>query len=279
MLLFGSLVCGCATLEMPEKETKLPTPLLPPDSVRLEIDFVRVRSEWNSVLPELWQSVDEQHFDPDVRRHLADNGLRCGVIGNQLPMILRELLNTEKPTLEQIASGLDPDESHVFANSREILSSAGRPHKIVAAPRIREQTVLLVKEQNRVRAMDFAQAQGLFSLKTEPLGDGRVRLQLTPTVEYGDRRNRIVPGQGSFLIDAARESKQFDLLRVAAVLSPGETLVLSATTDIKGIGGWYFGNAQGDRIRAVMLVRLAQTQSDNLFSTAGTNRPLATPLD
>ena len=272
-------VGGCATWELPDEKTQLPVPALPADSVRLEIEFVRVPPEWVPGLADVWAAVDEQHFVPETRRLYVDNGLRCGIVGGQLPTRLRALLDAEKPTLEQIADGVDPEESHMFASTRELRCRSGKTYKIVAAPRIREEAVVLISEGSHVRAERYPQAQGLLSLRAFPTGDSRVKLELTPFIEYGEMRQKIVPGQGSFLLDAGRDSEEITLLQIEAVVGPGETLLLGPQEPARGLGGWYFGGTHGASTPSLMLVRVAQTQFDELFNDAPDNRPLATPLD
>jgi hypothetical protein len=53
----------------------------------------------------LWNDVDEQCFSPELRRRLAANGLRAGLVGNQLPAALDRLLaSNELPTPTQSSS-------------------------------------------------------------------------------------------------------------------------------------------------------------------------------
>jgi len=69
-----------------------------------------------------------------------------------------------------------------------------------------------------------------------------------------------------------------DRLRFEAMLSPGQSLLISTTPEIKGLGEHYFSQqASGAVDRRLLLVRFAQTQFDDIFAPAQTSAPLATP--
>jgi hypothetical protein len=270
------LVCGCASWEVPAGSLALPAPPVAAGVVGLEIELVRVPVGMAPRLSELWEVVDEQRFEHSLRRQLASNGLRCGVIGTQLPSILREILAAEGSPLEQVAAGASPEESQVLGSFRALRGRAGRRYKIVAAPRIREQMVVLVSEDEHVRAIQFQQAQGLFSLRATPQIDARGRLELTPLVEHGPARQRVVPGDASFLFDTTRDQLEFEFLRLEATLSLGETLLCGPTDDLKGLGQWYFGGSEPEGAGSLLLIRLVESDQrpDHVAQ-----RPLATAID
>ena len=63
-----------------------------------------------------------------------------------------------------------------------------------------------------------------------------------------------------------------------AVLQPGQSLVLSTTLDVKGLGESFFSHdAASGAVRRILLIRFAQTQFDDLFMPGQTSAPLATP--
>ena len=106
-------------------------------------------------------------------------------------------------------------------------------------------------------------------LRTFPMGDGRVRIELTPTIEHGLLRNKYVGGDQTFMLQAGRDTHEFDDLRLENLLSAGQTLAVTKTSDDKGLGRHFFpADAAASSSGSVMLIRLAQTQQDDLFSAA-----------
>ena len=69
-----------------------------PDSVVLEIFFIRFPFGDTAVNEKLWEEIDEQQFSPELRERLARNGFRVGLISGQIPIELSKLLElSDKP--------------------------------------------------------------------------------------------------------------------------------------------------------------------------------------
>ncbi|MFV1966972.1 MAG: hypothetical protein ACC628_16220 [Pirellulaceae bacterium] len=234
------------------------------DSVVLEATFVQLPPS-GAEDESLWTHVDEQHLPMDTRRRLQDNGLRTGLVGSQFPDELRRLL--DRPGVNELfAAGRSPEETELFSQQKRLQMRAGQSHPILVTPGKREEMVVLLREEGTVRAQRFADPRGYFTIQSSPLGDGRVRLDLTPEIEHGELRQRIVGGQGSLLLKNSRERHIFEELRISTVLSPGQTLLLTCTPAPKGLGEQLFVSGKSNaQARTLMLVRLAQTQIDDLF--------------
>jgi len=276
MLYTTAGLTGCASWEdsAAGSSFELPAPRMSPDSVVLEIAFVNLPADSSERFEKVWQSVDEQRLPNELRRNLASNGLRTGIVGAHLPDLLRDLLDRDDELLNAPTSGRTAGED-AYLRRRRLPIRAHQPAKIVATPDIRDRLVVVYHDQGHVRAKDFELAQGVFSLLSIPQGDGRVKLQLIPTVEHGELRNRYVGGDGTFLLQPERETHTFDALRVEFVLSPGETVVLTGTADRKGIGGHFFRAAENPEANGtLMLIRLAQTQFDDLFADQPSPAPV-----
>lgn len=273
---------GCSTWSA-TTVSELPLPQMPYDSIVLEAAFVRVPPEQR--LDELWSQIDEQHVDAEKRRALNANGIRCGVAGTQLPTELQELLEANR------SEQADSDGSALISDSvtslyRTLQNRSGERSDLIVVPEIAERKVILFNEDRRVRAETFDNGQALFAVRAFPNGDGTVRVELVPEVRYGDAKHQWAPGNGTFLHDHGRETKAFDLLRTVAVLSPGQTLLVTGTDEPRGLGsllfnrGKLFHHGKGDSSeRLVLLLRLAQTQYDDLFAPEQSAERLATPLD
>ncbi|MCA9118782.1 MAG: hypothetical protein H6822_04895 [Planctomycetaceae bacterium] len=250
---------------------------MPHNSVVIEAAFVRVPPK--RPIEELWKETDELHFDSDTRRNLIANGIRSGVVGTQLPNDLRDLMDSSQ-TAQPLADGGLLSTNSVAALYRKLQNRPGERSDLIVVPEIADRKVVLFSEEGRVRAETFDEGQALFAVRSYPLGDGTVRVELVPEIKHGDVQQQWVPGNGTLRYDVGRQTSAFDQLRVSAVLSPGQTLLVTGTDETKGLGGLLFVRGSGDDSeRLILLLRLAQTQYDDLFAPERAVEPLATPID
>lgn len=224
----------------------------------------------------IWDAADEQHFPADLRAHLATNGLRAGIYGPQLPSQLRELLDARPSTLEDVSEGAVSDLD--IGGSRQHLPVRAGHRSIIKASKVHPTLAVLLSEEGTVHGHQLSDARCIFSLKPYPLGDGRVKLGLTPEIEHGESKARWTGGEGMLIQQTGQERLVLDRLRIDPVLSPGQSLILSATPDIKGLGEYFFSQSVGGTVeRRLLLIRFSQTQFDDLFAPAQTSAPLTTP--
>ncbi len=271
---------GCATWNsQPEDPSQLPPARMSPDSVVLEIAFVRLAVSDASAYGAIWSEVDEQHFDPQLRRQLAANGLRVGVLGQQLPTELRAALEAAATQPEERGEDVGTSDTEIDRVPRRRSCRHGSRHKIVVS-KTHPTLAFLTQEDGAVRGNVLENAQCLLALKPYPQGDGRVRLDLTPEVEHGEVRTEWAEQAGALMQRIGRERLVLDRLRFVATLSPGQVLVVSTTPDIKGVGEHFFSETAAGRVeRTLLLIRVAQTQWDDVFAPDQIPAPLATPAE
>lgn len=236
-----------------------------PDTVVVEIASLRVPYE--QIDEQFWRGVDEQFLSLEIRQKLAGNGFRGGILSGELPASLRDALAEG-----QISSRIgdqDPERPRGPVVSQQRLQNrTGRRGKLITSE-IRDELVTLMPEAGRVTGKTLSMAQCLLSLRSYPRGDGHVRLELVPEIEHGEPRTRWLgqPADGTFRIDTGRERTIFNELRFDPVLAPGETLLVTCSADWKGLGRSFFADPAGEiRMQRVLLIRLAQTQADDLFA-------------
>jgi hypothetical protein len=276
-LLVLALACigGCALW----KEEISEPPSLPPakmaqDTVVLEIAFVKIAGEALAQQESLWREVDEQPIPAETRRKLLENGLRAGVVSSQLPQLLRTLLEQTNDPLAIKGPGLGDD---VTASQRQLQSRAGK-RGVILAGSTQDKIALLLQEEGRISGQEYLQAQCLFAVKTFPQGDGRVRMELIPEIEHGEARQRWVGQEGSFRVEAGKDHKVLDHLRTELTLSPGEVLILTCTPDQKGLGKQFFA-AGATSEQKLLMIRIAQTQYDDVFAPEKLKAPIATSVE
>ena len=273
---------GCALLTFDEPVTepvRLPPARMSADSVVLEFLFVRMPVSEAEEYEEIWSQVDEQDLPADLRRQLTDNGFRIGVVGQDMPAILRERLAATGNPLEERSEDIGTSDVEVDRSARRKQCRAGRRAKIVVS-KTHDSLSVLTREGGAVRGRLVEKAQCLFALKPYPLGDGRVKIDITPEVEHGDVKQTWQGGNGMMMQRMGKDRIVLDPLRVVATLAPGQSLMLSATDEAHGLGDHFFVETAGGTVeRTILLVRVAQTQHDDLFAPGNLPSPLATPVD
>jgi len=280
LVTLAALLSGCQLWSTPEwtvdqaKTLELPAPRMSADSVILEIAFVHVTPAANQVDAALWHDVNAVPLPWQTQKKLAVNGIRCGLIAGQLPASLQQLIQADKNTLD--LQDLNGNLGHdLQGRSQRLHSRAGRRGQIVLTKKILPTVHLVTRDGDYSSGETFHQAQCVLEIRTYPQGDGRVRVQLTPEIQHGHLRSQFVGHDGSWLINNDRETRSFDSLAMEVLMTPGESLVLSCTADVKGLGQHMFVDGKSDSdTQYLVLVRLAQTQFDDLFAPDKTSQPV-----
>ncbi len=253
---------------------KCKSPLLParmsPDSVVLEMFFVRYPFDDTTVNEKLWQEIDEQQFATDLRERLTQNGFRVGLVAGQMPTELAKLLElNDKPAaptedLEgDVPQNLDEQPRVV---RRHLQIRANHTGEIIASG-VYAQLPLLMSEAGQISGQTYNQAQGIFQVTSVPQPNGQVRLDLTPELHYDQPRQRWVGSHGMMRLETGRPKRRFDELALSAEVAPGAMLVLGSLPNRKGSLGDYFftENDNGRAEQKLLIVRLSQTQHSGLF--------------
>jgi len=275
-VLAASTVCGCAPLASTAKQpNNLPPVRLAPDAVVLEVAFVRMPVAESATYDAIWSAADEQRLVNDLRRDLATNGLRAGVFGQELPLKLRELLDARPNVLAELSQGGgDVD----VVNTRQRLPARAGHRSIIKASKTYPSLAVLLSEEGALRGHQLSDARCIFSLKPYPQGDGRVKLVITPEIEHGESKTHWTASEGMMIQQAGQERLVLDRLAIECLLNPGQSLAISTTPEIKGLGEHFFSQTLGSVAeRRLLLIHYAQTQFDDLFAPEQTSAPLATP--
>ena len=271
---------GCQLWSTPEwtadqaKRLELPAPRMSADSVILEIAFVHVTPAANQVDAALWHDVNAVPLPWQTHKKLSLNGVRCGLIAGQLPDSLQQLMQADKNTLDlqDLNGNLEHD---LQGRNQRIHSRAGRRGQIILNNQILPTVHLVTRDGDYSSGETFHQAQCVLEIRTYPQGDGRVRVQLTPEIQHGHLKSQFVGHDGSWLINNDRETRSFDSLAMEVTMTPGESLLLSCTADVKGLGQQMFVDGKNDSdTQYLVLIRLAQTQFDDLFAPDKTAQPV-----
>jgi hypothetical protein len=280
-------LCGCAPFKTPDELPGriLPTPRLSPDSVILEVGYALLPIADQAAYDEVWQLSDEQVIALDLRQELTRNGLRCGVLGKNIPEKIRTLMDKKGVSVDQRGEDLEAGDLEIDRQPRRLQCRAARKAKILCSRRFEQLTLLMCnpgtgvsRPLQSVSGAALQQAQCLIGLKPYPLGDGRVQLDLLPEIEHGELKQQWVGGEGQLIQKIAREKISFDALRLSLSIAPGQMVVVSTADSPRGLGEHFFvESASGTPSRWLLFIRLALTQQDNLFAPELSALPLATP--
>jgi hypothetical protein len=262
------LVAGCSTWSHPPSEPSELPPLRPTArSTTLDIVFVRIPQD----LPDpeaIWIQVDEQHIPPALRQQLAENGIRCGLAGSQLPAALQELI--ESTTASPAGDGLPQ-----LVSVHRISFPPGQSREIMTSP-IRDQMIVLHNDGRTARGATYHEAQGGLRMRCQTDGQHQARVWLLPEIHHGPAKSRIDAGPGGFQMIMRRDIQAFEPLGIETSLAYGQHLLVTCSDPPKGLGANLFADAEAQRnYRQLLLIRLAELPPPELFPTAQRATPLA----
>jgi hypothetical protein len=278
-------------------QSPLKPPRSSPDSVAVEIRWVRFPEGDPLLNEEAWLAIDETQIPTEVRRELAANGFRVGIIAGTLPEAMARALQ-QKPS----DSGSDQDSGNdqirepIAQESAEAMATNGaefrtlptinstlldepvvrghikqlRRHErweIQASDVLKEMTVL---EPNgtQLGGNTFTEAQAIYALRIDPQPDRTVFFELTPELHYGPFRPRWTSDDGVMLQTSMRDRKVFLKLQLNVRLSAGEMLVLMNLPNSGSRLGEHFHSVDSPqgRQQKLVLLRLAQTPPSEAFA-------------
>lgn len=267
VLVAAALWGGCANPIKPGKSPLAATQLSSDTSV-FDVLFVRYPPDDEQINHQLWDEIDEQQLPAELRSRLAQNGIRAGVIGGQLPLPLSKLLDLkEKP---QVAGATQVKAADLGGPARverrHMPLRAGQPGQVVASG-VYEELPVLIRGKGELCGQTYRQAQAILAVTAHPENDGRVRIDLVPEIHHDQPRQQWIGEQGVLRLDTGRPRHAFDDLAIAATLKPGDTLVLSCLPERPGSLGHHFFTEKGEQsCQKLVLIRLAQTQHNDLYN-------------
>lgn len=267
-----SVAVGCQAVIQPPNDAleKLLKPVATAsDSVTLEIFYARVPMEEDAAADDLWQEVDEQCFDADLRSRLLANGLRVGVASGALPAGLSNLLSLTSEMPESSSDRVIDGQSATPRVIRQVKQINRRTAMSLKASEPRAKATVLFNDGQSYGGNDYEQVVGVYSLRAEATSGQQVVLQLIPELHHGEFRNRYAGSdQGTFVTTPSQEKKIFDQLTMEASLAPGDMLVLGCLPNARAsLGGtFHYANSAGREERKLILVRLLEVPPTEILA-------------
>ena len=248
-----------------------------PDSVRMEIIWARFAAEDPALNESAWREIDETQIAPAVRRELARNGFRVGVIGGSLPDAIARALGSGE-TAEGESS--ETDKSNVASLTAEpvvhgrIQQLRRKQRSEIQASDIHASLPLLTGSGKELSGRTYCNAQAMYALCVDPQPDQTVLVELTPELHHGQARLRFTrddDNMGLLRQAPMRDREVFRQLRMSVRLAPGEMLVLMGLTDAGSRLGHYFhtvDSSDGPQ-QKLILIRLAEVPRSDMFAAVG----------
>ena len=268
-----TIALGCQVFDKPPDkalESLLKPAAASSDSVALEIFQARIPLDQEAKADALWERIDEQKFDAELRRRLVANGLRVGIVGGAVPDDLAKLLELEGEAAEVSDTQLITDQTAAPRVTRRVVQVKRRNPISIQVSELRDEAQVLLSQDGSFGGKTFRQMQGVYSLQAETVPGQLVKVRLTPELQHGDLKQRYAGAaqQGIFMSIPSREREVFDDLAMDATLAPGELLVLgclpAAKTSLGGV--FHTATAAGKDERKLVLVRLLQVPSSEILA-------------
>jgi hypothetical protein len=246
-----------------------------PDSVTMEIIWARYPANDPQLNSEAWQQIDETQLSPAVRRELANNGFRAGVIGGTLPDAIARALNSSGDSLAE-ATTSEGESPEVNVTTDPIVH--GRVQQLrrkqrseIQASEVYPSLPLLVNNGRELSGRTYAQAQAIYALRVDPQPDRTVLVELIPELHFGPLQWRWTRGEddaGILRQAQVRDHDVFQQLRMSVKLAPGQMLVLMGLPDAGSRLGQYFhttSSPEGPQ-QKLILIRLAGVPASDTFA-------------
>jgi len=261
-------------------EKKQPAKILQPvgvdkDVVAVEFYRVRIRHEQRQLLEDFWNDdgTSEQVIPVELRRRLADEGIRIGVQGRSLSPTLARLLELDKVQLAESTGKIAERTTDVkqtnfaeisseemllepLVNHQWLTLTAGKRWAINTYDDPLPQTVLFW-DQGGLCGKTYPKAQGTIDLSAVVSPDGTgIRFDLLPILEYGDPKQTSRLSNGAYIYDFGRDKLIYDPLKMSIKLLPGQWLVVGPTgPNPPGLGKPFFIRDKGQPEQRILIFR------------------------
>lgn len=300
LIVFVCIHSGCSSWYAQPGETSTSRPVatkfqplrMSPDSVVIEVAVAKIDLDRMADFEQFWSEIDTSSLKLEERKRLDQNGIQAGVISSHLPAALQSLLEPRQVDFDTL-SGLEkqmyekgilqPEPRYLLHDG--IQNRGGETHSVPISG-VMPTASWTIKTGSREIIEAGEHVRGFTELMTYPNGDGTVRMVCTPCLHLGQPKMQIAVQEDGFVYESAADKKQLDELRFETTLKSGQTLILAPTGDMADLGGLLFGSPVDDSnlqqsasdpgAFRILLVRILQTQMDDLFAPEQQKEKLTT---
>jgi hypothetical protein len=283
---------GCTPIE-PQKKVpagpKFAVTRMTSDAVGLEVGLLQLDQSQVESFEEFWNQLDHQKLEQPVRQRLDQNGIRAGLMPSTPPGIFLELVKPRPWEYESldlvqqqmaIQGKLEPKSR--MLKHQQVVNRRSDTYRVETSE-VHPQAQWEIRRDQQSSVGSAELVQGIYEITTSPQSDGTARIRLTPRINYGPVQNTIGAGEQEFTYDSRQAGQLLSELGVEVVLRPGETIVMAPTPDRTDLGKLFFDSIEpvedphrtpSHLTHRVLLVRLVQTQLDDLFGQGQSIEPL-----
>lgn len=266
------------------------------DAVGIELGVAQLELGQQSIFESFWRLLDHQEMPLETRQLLDQNGFRVAIMSSHAPVMLNDLVGPRPIKVDELTplekqlhkKDLLRPTPRMITHDR-ISNREGESHRLTVS-QTHPQAGWIVRAGDKQTVGRGEMVNGIFSIITFPQGDGSVRLVFRPEIHHGQTRPRYGVGQSSFAVENGQNVTALEDLQFAVTLRPGESLVMAPTVNLENLGRLFFGPAEPaideslvsiepkstDPLHRLLLVRIVQTQMDDLFSPKNVGEKLTT---
>jgi len=263
---------GCASWLPSGEEPTRPAiggfgaPENPADTAGVETILIRLDPSQAEGLSAMWGSIDEQAIAPDLRIRLDKNGMRAGKVSGHVPPMLVDWVRETVQRLEN-----DPLEQAGFAADVSSYSQLWRcrknAKKELTVRKLTDEEINIKYFSDTDSDQAYQSPHLLFSIQAEPLNDHSARVQVTPSMQYGELMRKAVTRESGIHMDTLRESQTWLPLMIDLKLQQGDCLVIGPTEESRGLGESFLHTKTktGEIQPVLLLVRLSELNKNDTF--------------
>jgi hypothetical protein len=190
----------------------------PTDSAFIEYVLIDRPAGREDINRKLWERVDEQVLNADIRSSLQENGLRVGTISDTMPGVLRGMFDDPRT-----------NRGHRFRSF-----AAEKSAKLLITPDSKR--VEFTMPNGEREPIKFIREQALlgFEITVRELGDSKVQVKLVPLAKYHDP-SMFIPTKGDGIREQAIET--FPTGTIEVTVSGTEYIVIGTDYYANGTFG------------------------------------------
>ena len=204
-------------------------------SETLAIRILRIPPS-SDVLDRAFGDGDPSGMDPDVRRRLADNGIRVTEFLGSEPA--KRLIESVRPSaVDQVAMRADID----AGKETRLPLKPGRCGDLPLHHPNGTPHVAMVRGEQGLVGRRLSYSQHIFGIdRLADNFDGSIPIRIEPRIEYGLNRPQFASTSVAIRIDHGRQNWTLDDLAVDWAAAPGRSLLIAATDPPRGLGAAMF---------------------------------------
>ncbi|GEM_PF-2175060 len=290
----GLLMGGCAkdasTANKADAMSFLSRPRSSENSIAVEFAILQVLPYRRRLLREMWNQVDQQVLDLELRKQLVRNGVRAGIAGQALPPALRSIMQPRSLADEELTDVQQQMLEAGFLEAQKVLQThirltaqPGQSRDAVISD-IRPELVWDWHSDEGVGHYRFEQAISKVRLTMSPLPGDLVSVGLLPLIAHGQPLPQYEASGDQFVFAVAKSEHLVNQAEIKINLHMGETLVFGPSLEMpeggepNRLGDVFFHQndnaATASAGESVVLIRMLGAKSSDLFGDQFSSKPL-----